>query len=78
MNTKAKRLPSPLAGPLRARLNRAAHAGALAHETRLKALWMARALEARDAGASFDELAALIDTLETAPIPASASPATSD
>ena len=60
-------LPRPLAGPLRARINRLAHAQALQHETRLKASLLEHVQSARDSGASFRELAALVDTLEAAP-----------
>lgn len=56
--------PRPLAGPLRARINRLAHSQALQHETRLKASLLAQVQTARDDGASFDELAALLDQLE--------------
>ena len=60
-------LPRPLAGPLRARINRLAHAQALQHEMRLKASLLEHVQSARDSGASFRELAALVDTLEAAP-----------
>ena len=59
--------PRPLTGPLRARINRLAHAQALHHETRLKALLLEQVQAARDGGASFDELAALVDRLEAEP-----------
>ena len=51
--------PRPLAGPLRARINRLAHSHALHHETRLKASLLEQVQTARDGGASFAELAAL-------------------
>ena len=54
----------PLAGPLRARINRLAHAQALQHETRLKASLLEQVQTARDGGASFNELAALVANLE--------------
>ena len=54
----------PLAGPLRARINRLAHAQALQHETRLKASLLEQIQSARDSGASFAELAALVANLE--------------
>ncbi len=54
----------PLTGPLRARINRLAHAQALHHETRLKAVLLEQVQTARDGGASFDELAALVAKLE--------------
>ena len=57
----------PLAGPLRARINRLAHLLALHHETRLKASLLEQVQNARDGGASFDELAALVAKLEAAP-----------
>lgn len=60
--------PRPLAGPLRARINRLAHLQALQHETRLKALLLEQVQTARDGGASFDELAALVSKLEAAPL----------
>ena len=59
--------PRPLAGPLRARINRLAHTQALQHETRLKASLLEHVQSARDGGASFDELAALVDKLAAAP-----------
>ena len=62
--TRAQR---PLAGPLRVRINRLAHAQALQHETRLKASLLEQVQSARDSGASFDELAALVAKLEAAP-----------
>lgn len=62
--THAKR---PLAGPLRARINRLAHVQALQHEARIKALLLEQVQTARDGGASFTELAALVTKLETAP-----------
>ena len=57
----------PLTGPLRARINRLAHAQALHHETRLKAVLLKQVQTARDNGASLDELAALVAKLEAAP-----------
>ena len=57
----------PLAGPLRARINRLSHSHALHHETRLKASLLEQVQSARDGGASFDELAALIAEQEAAP-----------
>ena len=57
----------PLAGPLRTRINRLAHAQALHHEARLKALLLEQVQTARDDGASFDELAALVTELEAEP-----------
>ena len=56
----------PLAGPLRARINRLAHLQALQHETRLKALLLEQVQAARNGGASFDELAAMVAKLEAA------------
>ena len=58
----------PLAGPLRARINRLAHSHALHHETRLKALLLEQVQTARDGGASFAQLAALVAKLEAAPL----------
>ena len=57
----------PLAAPLRSRINRLAHSQALHHETRLKASIMEQLLTARDAGASFVEISALLDAMEAAP-----------
>lgn len=57
----------PLQGPLRARINRLAHRQALQHETRLRASLLAQVQTARDNGATFDELAALVDKLEAVP-----------
>ena len=57
----------PLTGPLRVRINRLAHAQALQHETHLKALLMEQVQDARDGGASFAELAALVDRLAAEP-----------
>ena len=57
----------PLAGPLRARINRLAHSHALHHEARLKASLLEQVQSARDGGASFDELAAMVAKLEAAP-----------
>ena len=57
----------PLTGPLRTRINRLAHAQALQHETHLKALLMEQVQAARDGGASFAELAALVDSLAAEP-----------
>ena len=59
--------PRPLTGPLRARINGLAHANALQHETRLRASLIKQVQTARDDGASFDELAALVAGLEAAP-----------
>jgi hypothetical protein len=53
--------------PLRARINQMAHAAALRHEERLRASLLARLLAARESGASFAELAELVDELEDAP-----------
>ena len=61
--THAKR---PLAGPLRARINRLAHSRALQHEARLKASLLEQIHAARDGGASFDELGAMVAKLEAA------------
>ena len=57
----------PLTGLLRARINRLAHSQALHYETRVKALLLEEVQTARDAGASFDDLAALVDRLEAEP-----------
>ena len=55
----------PLAGPLRARINKLAHSQALLHETRLKASLLEQVQAARDGGASFNELTALVTGFET-------------
>lgn len=60
--------PRPLAGPLRTRINRLAHSHALHHEARLKASLLEQVQSARDGGASFDELAAMVAKLEAAPL----------
>ena len=57
----------PLAGPLRARINKLAHLRALQHEIRLKASLFDRVQTARDGGASFNELAALVAKFEAEP-----------
>lgn len=57
----------PLAGPLRARINRLAHSQAMHHEARMKASLLEQVQSARDGGASFAELAALVAKLEAAP-----------
>ena len=62
-----RRTQRPLTGPLWARINRLAHTQALQHETRLKASHLEQVQTARDGGASFDELAALVALLEAAP-----------
>ena len=59
--------PRPLTGPLRARINRLAHAQAFQHETHLKAVLLEQVQAARDGGASFAELASLVTKLEAAP-----------
>ena len=59
--------PRPLTGPLRARINRLAHMQGLQHEMHLKALLLKQVQAARDGGASFDELAALVAKLEAEP-----------
>lgn len=57
----------PLAGPLRARINRLAHSQALQHEICLKAGLIEQLTSARNAGASFADLSALVAKLEAAP-----------
>ena len=59
--------PRPLASPLRARINRLAHSHALQQESRLRALLLEQVQAARDGGASFNELAALVGRMEAAP-----------
>ena len=58
----------PLAGPLRARINKLAHTQALLHEIRLKTSLTEQVKSARNDGASFVELSALVDNLEAAPL----------
>ena len=58
----------PLAGPLRARIIKLAHSQALLHETRLKAGLIEQVKSARNDGASFVELSALVAKLEAAPL----------
>ena len=58
--------PRPLAGPLRGRINRLAHSHALQQESRLRALLLEQVQTARDGGASFDELVALVGKMEAA------------
>lgn len=56
--------PKPLNGPLRARINKLAHSCALEHETRLRAALLKKVQTARDGGATFDQLAALVEGFE--------------
>jgi hypothetical protein len=56
---------TPLTGPLRVRINRLAHTHAVLHEMRLKASWLEQVEAARDSGASFAEMAAMVAQLET-------------
>ena len=58
---------TPLAGPLRARINRLAHSHALHHEARMKASLLEQVQTARDGGTSFAELAAMLAKLEATP-----------
>ena len=58
----------PLAGPLRARINKLAHSQALQNEIRLKTSLTEQVKSARNDGASFVELSALVDNLEAAPL----------
>ena len=58
----------PLAGPLRARINKLAHMLGLQHEMHSKALLLKQVQTARNDGASFVELSALVDNLESAPL----------
>ena len=58
----------PLAGPLRARINKLAHMLGLQHEMHSKALLLKQVQAARNDGASFVELSALVDNLEAAPL----------
>lgn len=56
--------PRPLHGPLRSRVNQLAHAQGLRYENALRSELMAQIQAARDGGATFDELAALVDKIE--------------
>ncbi|CAN5390018.1 hypothetical protein BH11PSE11_BH11PSE11_12250 [soil metagenome] len=51
-------------GPLRARINKLAHAAGLVHETRLRDDLFDQVGKAKAAGASFDELTALVDSFD--------------
>jgi hypothetical protein len=53
-----------LHGPLRARLNRLAHAKGLAHAAAYLVSVTDRVQRARDAGATYDELDALVTKIE--------------
>jgi hypothetical protein len=53
----------PLSGSLRSRINELAHAQAMGHESRLRASLLEQITTARDGGATYDELIALVDTL---------------
>ena len=53
-----------IAGPLRARINKLAHAQGLTHEARQKAAMLAQVQTARDVGARYDELAELVAAME--------------
>ena len=56
--------PKPLNGPLRARINKLAHSCALHYEARIRAALLAKVQTARDGGATFDQLAAMVAGLE--------------
>lgn len=56
----------PLPKTLQSRINRLAHSQALHEERRIKSELMAQLMKARTEGASFDDLAAILDKLEAA------------
>jgi hypothetical protein len=53
--------------PLRCLINQQAHAKALQYEAHLRDSWLAQLQAARESGASFGELAELVDRLENQP-----------
>jgi hypothetical protein len=55
---------NPLTKLLQSRINRLAHRQALQHEQRIKAELMERLQNAREDGATFDDLTKMIDALE--------------
>lgn len=57
--------PRPIAGPLRQRINRLAHKQALEIESRLRDAMLQQVQSARDAGAGYDQLAAMVDNAMT-------------
>jgi hypothetical protein len=57
--------PKPLPAALRARINRAAHAAGLRYAATTLATMLAQLERTRDAGATFDQLATLVDRLES-------------
>jgi hypothetical protein len=56
--------PKPLAPALRRRINKWAHGQGQRHEAAQKAAFTAKIEQAIAAGATFDELAALVDVIE--------------
>lgn len=62
MQTTSQR---PIAAPLRQRINKLAHQHGLDAETRLRDAMLKQVQAARDAGAGFDELAAMVDNVQT-------------
>ncbi|MFZ4479908.1 MAG: hypothetical protein ACOYNZ_08480 [Rhodoferax sp.] len=57
--------PRPISGPLRQRINKLAHQHALEIESRMKAALLQQVQTARDAGAGFDQLAAMVDNVQS-------------
>lgn len=55
-----------LSKPIQSRVNRLAHKQAFEHERRIKLELTTQLLKARDDGASYDDLTALLDKLEAA------------
>ena len=55
-----------LTDPLRGRINRYAHAQGIQHENTLRAALTTQVQQARDAGATYDELAAMVNRMESA------------
>ena len=60
--------PAQARGMLRAQINQLAHLHALQYELQVKTSLLAQVQTARAAGASFDELTALVARMETAPL----------
>lgn len=57
--------PRPVTGPIRRQINKLAHSHGLQHETRLRDAMLKQVQAARDGGATFDELANLVDNVQT-------------
>lgn len=57
----------PIPKPLQSRVNRLAHRIAIHHEPRIKSELLERLRSAREAGASVEDLARLLDDIERQP-----------